>query len=649
MTLPAPDRLRLPSLALWAGLLGLALAAYLGALKSPFVFDDLRSIPGNPTLADPFSIDAWNPPPGRTVTGRPVLNVSFAINQALHGDDPAGYRATNLFLHACAGLVLFGLLRRIWAHLALARRTATSMAFAATALWLLHPVQTQAVTYIVQRAESLMALWYLLTLYCFARAVRVGEAFQGIAAEPAPATRVRWAAAAIVSCALGMATKETMVTAPIVVLLFDVLIVSGRPGAAGHPRWRVHVGLFATWVIVALLAFRSGGRGGTAGFDVAIPVADYGLRQTAVVLEYIWLTVWPHPLIFDHGEWEPTGRARFIASASAILVLLAVTLSLVRRRRSAGFALAAALLVLTPTSSVLPILTEPKAEHRLYLPLAAGAAFATAGLHAAFGRRGVHLGLVVAVLFAGLTWRRNQDYTTARRLWADTVAKAPANARARANLAIELAAAGDPKAAEREFRAAIRLRPDYMDAHTRLSDLLATQGRLAEAEAEALFVAQREPNNSIIRNALGTIHAEQGRWAEADRDFAAALALNPDFAEAHNNRGGVLLELGDLGNARTHFHRALELRPDYADAHYNLGNVFAREQRYDDARQCYAKALTLRPDFAAAHAHLGIVLHALGERDRAIPHYQRALELHPDFAFVRERLAELLLPTPRNP
>src|SRR5271166_1611891 len=183
-----------------------AVAAYAGTFSVPLLFDDESSIAGNPTLRHLAS--AFWPPGDRTVTGRPFLNLSLAFNYAVGGTAVWSYHALNLAIHILAGLALFGIARRTLALRGVASGAAA--AFSVAFLWTLHPIQSEAVTYIVQRAESLMGLFYLLTLYCFIRGAGAGGW-----------SRLLWYGASVGSCLLGMATKEVMASAPLVVFLYD--------------------------------------------------------------------------------------------------------------------------------------------------------------------------------------------------------------------------------------------------------------------------------------------------------------------------------------------------------------------------------------------------------------------------------------------
>ena len=161
-------------------LVTLCLVAYHNSFTGPFIFDDVRSIRDNPTIRHLWPIGQCLHPPhqhGLTVEGRPLINLSLAINYALGRQKVWGYHALNLAVHILAGLTLLGVVRRTLQQprlLGCFGRAANGLALTIAILWAVHPLQTESVTYVIQRAESIMGLFYLLTLYCFIRGVGHG-------------------------------------------------------------------------------------------------------------------------------------------------------------------------------------------------------------------------------------------------------------------------------------------------------------------------------------------------------------------------------------------------------------------------------------------------------------------------------------------
>lgn len=617
MSEPRPEsfasRVALPALLVLAAAL-----AWANSFSGPFVFDDRPAILANRTL-DSFST-AWSPPrDGGTVAGRPLVNLSLALNHALTGEDVWSYHAFNLLVHVLAGLTLFGLVRRT-----LPGRGET-VAFSAALLWLVHPLQTAAVTYVVQRAEALMALCFLLTLYAFVRSLEPG--------------RAGWRVVSVLACLAGIAAKEVMVAAPLVVLLYDRTFVAGSVAAALRQRGRYYAALAATWILLGWLVASNAGRAGTAGFGTSIAPLDYALTQCGALVRYAWLACWPRALEFDYGtrvvlSWTEVGRQMLLVAVVVVIVVVAWW-----RRSAAGFLGLAGLLVLAPSSSVLPVATQTVAEHRVYLPLAAVAVAVAAALHALGGRRAILVTVGLAVALAGLTARRNEDYRTAVALWSDTVRKRPDNPRARVHLGNALVFAGRRGEAVAQYQEALSYAPDDPEAHHNLANILMATGRPAEALPHLAAAIRGRPQVVSSRLSYARALATLGRTGEAIEQYEAAARLEPLNADGEGGWGAALAAAGRLDDAIAHDQNALRLRPDDAQVHYNLGLAFARSRRLAEAIEHFETAVRLEPENVPARVNLGNALLVTGRTAEAISAYEAALRLRPDDPQIRANLA----------
>jgi protein O-mannosyl-transferase len=550
-----------------AALVLAGILTYSTSFRGVLVLDDIRAIAGNASIRS-FQT-AFSPPGECTVSGRPVANLSFAVNYALAPADVRdvfsldgppgsargsqadafltniwGYHALNLAIHLAAGLVLFGVLRRTM--------STPSLAFAAALFWMVHPLHTESVTYVVQRVESLAGLFYLLTLYCAIRA-------HGSRA-------IAWSAASIGSCALGMATKEVMVTAPILVALWDWTFA---PRPLDRRRKWLWVGLAATWAILALLVTTEHR---APSLDLGEGMAwRYLITQAGVVVHYLRLAIVPSPLVFLY-TWPLASSAAAVAPQLLLLgVLAALSVAALARRHPLGFAGAWVFLILAPTSSVLPIVTEVAAEHRMYLPLAAIAACIIGGVAAVAtrlgrlvpadavrARRAAVLGAVVVaaglvVSMGAATAARNQDYWSDERLWRDTVEKQPDNPRARVAYGQALLGQGRSTEAETQLREGVRLAPSDPAAHAVHGTALASQGRLDEAIAEFQSAVQWSGGRDVqALTMLSAAQAEARRFVEA-----AAVASTAARVAREQGRGPMADEL----ERRAAAYRAMAQQP----------------------------------------------------------------------------------------
>jgi len=515
--------------------------AYANSFSGPFVFDDFPSVLHNPTIRHLWPIwDALQPPRnGAAVEGRPIANLTLAINYAAGGLKPWGYHAVNLGIHLLAGLALFGLVRQTLkgrgqvAKVDLRRGgqllqpDPLAFAFAVALLWTLHPLQTESVTFISNRAECLMGLFYLLTLYCLSKGGR-----------PSP-TPSLWLGLSVASCLLGMATKEVMVSAPLVVLLYDRTFLAGSFREAWCRRRAYYLCLAATWILLgSLVASMGGSRGKAAGFDSFITPWSYALTQCKAVVHYLTLAFWPRSLVFDYGFSVVNAPGEVVVQALILFVLLAATLLSLRFRPALGFLGAWFFLILAPSSSILPLTSQTMAEHRMYLPLAAVIALAVgvawgqvAKLDLRRGRQVLQSGpilVVVAVLAVGLgfaTHRRNEVYQSEVGLWGDTARKCPDSIRAHFNLGMAYDEAGRRPDGRDEYFKVVLLDPFNADAHFRLADDLAIEGRMGEAIAHFQEAAFLKPANPEIHRNYGNALEAVGRGNEAAAQFAEANRL----------------------------------------------------------------------------------------------------------------------------
>jgi protein O-mannosyl-transferase len=606
-----------------AGLLAAVALAYHNSLSVPFVFDDPLAVLENPTIRRLWPItDVLIPPRGEglTVEGRPVLNLTLALNYAAGGTSVRGYHVANILIHWLGALTLFGVVRRALLLPRLHERFgAAAMPLAAIVafLWALHPLQSAAITYVIQRAEALVTLFYLLTFYCFVRGVQAtGTAAPQAAASVSEWTDAgsagvprRWFALAVVACLVGMATKEVMVSAPLMLLFFDRALVGGSFAEAWRRRRWVHLALFATWLLLALLVASTGTRGGTAGFGINVTPWTYALTQFEAVTRYVWLSFWPHPLIFDYGVAWVERAGDVLPFALVLLSLIAATLVAWWRWPAAAFPAVLFFAVLSPTSSIVPGNRQTLAEHRMYLPLAAVLVLVVCGLHRLSQRRATRRRLfaaaaLVALGFGVLTVRRNEDYRSELVLYRDTVEKRPRNGFARYNLGKAYAEADLHEQAIPQYQAALRLMGEVPGVHYNLANSLAALGRAEDAAAGYRAALRAEPRYARAHFNLGNVLVELGRKEEALGHFATAAELEPEFVEARVNQGGVLLELGRLAEAREQLERVLRTEPGHALAHFNLGNVCLLEQRWADAIRHFEAVIALRPDLTVAHERL---------------------------------------------
>ena len=460
-------------------------------------------------------------------------------------------------------------------------------ALASGLLWALHPLQTESVSYVIQRAESMGGLFVLLALYAFIRS----------AAEPPgrPLRRGAWEAASVGACLLGVATKETAALVPVMALLYDRAFLAGGLRAALRVRWRVHAGLAGTWVpLAALVAATGWNRNGSIGVGIAVRPWDYWITQPEALNRYLALAAWPHPLCFEYGRAWVRGPAGVLPFLPLTLLVAGLAAWALVRRPRAGFLGAWFVGFLAPTS-LMPGTTEMIVEHRMYLPLAAVAAGAAWGLGRLGGRRALWALCAWALVLGAMTAERNRIYRSETGLWRETIA----------------------------------LRPSNREVRYRLAVTLTGQGRLDEALAVYRELLAMAPDDFKAQTGYGVDLCLTGRPAEAIGPFRAALRAKPDAAEVHEDLGNALAACGRNAEAEAEFRASLRLSASRPQPWAELGNVLAAGDRLAGAEAMYAAAERLShgaPRYRVARAG---VLAAAGRTDEAADEYRQAAMAEP--------------------
>ena len=648
------------------------LLTYAYSLDGPFMFDDI------PAIAESGAVRAWpdvaaaiQAEPESPFASRPLVSLTFALNYDVHGLDVAGYHAVNLALHIGAGLLLLGVLRRTFARTGgVVAGRADGLALAAAAIWLVHPLNSEVVNYLTQRTESLMAVCYLLTLYAGIRALD----------DDRPG---RWYALAIVACAMGMASKESMVTAPLMVILYDRVFVFRSFRDALARRSALYAGLVATLAVLGWSMWLTP-RTMSTGFATAeSSVWIYLLNQTVMITRYLRLAIWPDALVLYYGWSQPVTLGAVLPYAVFIVGLVAATVVALVRRPMLGFVGVWFFITLAPASSIVAIASEVGAERRMYLPMMALAALAATGGALAIDRlRRDGGGRVPAwaptALVAGLclclaavTRARTAEYASPLTMaetvldrWPTPMARHMVGselvAAGRSEEAIEIladATAGYPPAhfdygtalfnvgrlddAEREFRAFLRLEPGspYVPrARAALGRTLARQGRLQEAAEELERAMAATPGNIEIRGLLADAYFQQQDFARAIPLYRDFLAANPGHPGAEANLAMALAATGAEGDALATFRRLVEADPRNVEARLNLAAALVDADNLAEAETHAAEAARLDPASVIAHDLHGRILAGVGKVPAAIAAFERALAIDPEFTPAREAL-----------
>lgn len=543
---------------------------YLSSFRGVFLFDDHLSIVLNDNLQDLRLL-----PNIFLNESRPVVALTFAVNYTLGGINAIGYHVVNLMIHVINGFLLFCIVRKLLQTKDLADRygkAAGGLALAISLIWLVHPIQTESVTYIVQRYESMAAAFYLLVLY---------SAFRGF---DSPHRRFWWHSAAVLFFILGMGSKETVITAPFMVLICEIIFLGKSfKRALSENRWfyaTLALGLFLSvwWRMQAPLDYE------TAGFGMKnVRPLNYAMTQLSVLAHYLKLVFWPTDLCFDY-RWpiaQSIGQV-FPQGLITILLLIATAVGLKFKPRLAFFGIWF-FLILAPTSSFLP-LEDAAFEHRMYLASASLVAAAViggfelivfggryvSGLHQRAGIFSALFVLVVVAVLGSLTFQRNLDYQNEMKIWLDVLKQNPRNPRAHHQVGFSLEKQGHLSEAIEYYRYALQLEPDYWEVYLKLGEAYYQQGRIEQAFESLRKAIAIQPKAPILYFRLGTFYLQQGDLDPAIKWFHRVLEMAPKAYRTCNNLGIAYLQQGNSDRAIYYFKKALEIKPKYSSAQENL-------------------------------------------------------------------------------
>jgi Flp pilus assembly protein TadD len=502
---------------------------------------------------------------------RPVANVSFALNYLAGGYDVKGYHLVNIFIHVANGALVYFLslmlLRRsqaIEGRASASNRRLQLAALLAAAIFIAHPVQVQAVTYIVQRMTSMATMFYLLSLLLYL----LGRARRDFAGRGAC-----WAGA-LVSWVLALGSKEIAATLPVMIVVTEYLFY--RDPSRPWPGVSLLYPLIAAAATIAVSLFYLGVDPATVitaeYTNREFSVGERLLTELRVLVYYLSLMVFPFPgrLSLEHTftiSRSIVDPVTTLAAAALLAAIFLAALRLARRRPIVSFCIFWFLVTLSVESSFVGI--ELAFEHRLYLPMFAFALAAAYLFSLTPPRRdaiAVALGVALVAAMAMASVMRNTVWQDPLRLWADAVSKSPTSYRARNNLGRVLVDRGDRERAAQEFAEAIRIKPDYAEPH----------------------------------NNLGTLLARAGRFEQAMLHFGAAIESNPRYAQAYNNLGVALLSQGRVRDAASQLGQAVHIAPGYAKAHGNLSRALG--QMGQSRESCRHLLVALRLDSTVPHS-----------------------------------------------
>ena len=681
----------------WVAIIILAfvtLFIYSNIYHAPFVFDDLVQIEDKTKIRDVgrfLSIEQLFAP-------RPLVEFTFALNYKFGKLNVFGYHLVNVFIHMMNAFLVYFIALNIGNLLPYSVKSPISrhsdvslMALVSALIFVTHPIQTQAVTYTVQRYASMAALFYFLSVlfYIKGRCALQGlkRPTQGVngqkpgsKANPTKRTKRKkkaeikekrengphrstfrlvhmgWFGLAFLFGVLAFLCKQNAASLPGVILLIEYIVFDRSwKGWKKKVSWLIPVFLLmALFILYVSGFFRDGFDFGRLLEDVSelsretveVTRWEYLCTQFNVIAIYIRLLFLPfgqnldYMYPFKEGFFDGATPLAFLFLAS----IVALGLWCIKKRPAITLGVFWFFITLSVESSIFPI-SDALFEHRLYLPMFGFALVVSYLLFDLLQNKKFWMGIIsVAVIgyFATATYLRNRVWQDSVTLWSDVLSKNPSNYRAHNNLGNALKDRGDVRGALGHYREALQIKPDFGDVHNNLGNALMRQGKLDEAIAHLQKAVRFEPGYASAYNNLGVALAANGDLKEAHRCFMAALRLKPDFAGAHNSLANTLAKEGKVEKAIRHWSMAIQLNPDYAEPHYNLGITLGRRGALKEAIAHFSEAIRIRPDNAKAHSRLAILLAQKGDLDGALKHFAEALKINPGLIEARQGMKEVL-------
>ncbi|MBW2708654.1 MAG: tetratricopeptide repeat protein [Deltaproteobacteria bacterium] len=685
---------------------------YSNTCRVPFVFDGKVQIENKEKIRDLqnyFSLKGFK-------SHRPLVEFSFALNYRLGNLNPLGFHLVNILIHVISGVLVYFLALNVFGRLSLfqggqsgppvasqthrkpkkrtrkpisSTRKPNAGAFSSSkipsmSLWVAllfvsHPIQTQAVTYIVQRYASMSAMFYLISVLLYIQARKLQLNMEGLGEgktwgddslkpnadkKSAAAFSCKipfYFAATVLSGVFSFLSKENAATLPGIILLVEYFLFDRSwQGWKKKWVWLVPLGVLLMFLGLYFLSSTRGLKFENLLEDVSILTRETGTvdrwgyfcTQFNVLVEYIRLLFFPFGQNVDHMYSLKSGffdGLTPLAFAFVVSIILAGIWN-IRKRPAISFGIFWFFITLSIESSIFPI-SDAMFEHRLYLPVVGFAVVVVYGLFQLFSSRIVcaNLFLAVAIVTFGVgTYLRNNIWRDPLSLWEDSARKNPENHRAHNNFGVELNGQGHLNRAIREYSRALKIKPDFADANNNLGNAFIRQGRFEDAIRHLSEALRKKPNFTGAHNNMGVALASSGDLNGAIRHFQIALRRKPRYAEAHNSLGNALAQADRVEKAMEEWTRAVALDPRYAEPHYNMGVAFDQKGDMRRAERSFSEAVRINPDYAQAYSKLGVISARQGDYESAMRLFSKALELNPRLADAQRGFREMIRLTPKG-
>jgi len=593
----------------------LGFAVYANSLNGQFVWDDHNLVKDNTYIKNwsypnkIFGGDIGAAVGIRYGAYRPLQMLTYMFDYSLWKLDVRGYHFTNVLLHILAALAIFWFVSILFDHWPLALFTSV--------LFLIHPINTEAVTYISGRSDSLALLFILL---CFIFYIK------GLDSK-----NTGFYLLSISSYTLALLSRENSLILPALLLLYHY---SFKKKIITREFFSV-VCLGLSYVVLRLTALKS--------ILPSLSSCPYLFERMpgffVAIANYIRLILLPFNLHMEYGK-KIFHFVDFQAITGVVITSFSLLYAFKKRKlnRLIFFSISWFFIALLPQSNLYPI-NAYMAEHWLYLPSIGFFLILAKGLTHPYQNRRFRIPAIILTValftfYANLTIKQNIYWREPIFFYERTLKYAPDNPKLYSNLGNVYYALDQKGKAIAAYQKAIEIKPDHLGAYNNLGSAYQAMGKHAEAIAIYQKAIEIDSEYAGTYYNLGNLYKAIDKQAEAVAAYQKAISINPDIAAVHNNLGLIYQAIHKNQEAIASYRRAIEIDPGFAGAYYNLGNVYSALDNEEEAIASYKNAISINPDYAEAYNNLGVIYNRIGKYEEAIVWLNKALELNPEYALA---------------
>ena len=574
---------------------------------------------------------------------RPFSFILWLAISTIWGLKPSSFHGVAVVLHLLCGLSFYCMLRAIIKNTRIGFGEFNPFApLITSAIFLLHPLQTESVVYSFQAMSVLpTAMSCFIAITCYVKYRSCGNKF--------------YLSAVFLLNFFASTSRESAIVLPVCLWIADWIFFCEGNVKESFRRWPIYLGclgISAATIAIGALSVSYSNAGMGFGYKLITPFS-YLTTQFVVIMKYLRLFIIPFGQNLDHDipVLYSLVSLKAILSLLALIGILTSGLYSIKKNPMFSFGILWFFLFLSPTSTIMPI-KDVIFEHRLYVPIA-GLIISLVSIIKLLINKPLICNLNINIIFrivlilvvvtlGSATYFRLNVWENSFTLWSDVIKKSPNKAKAYNNLGYVFVKQGNVNKAIRNYVEALKIDPNYLHPHLNLGILLASQKKFNEAMSHYSEALRLKPDYDKAHYHLGNLLFELGNTEEAMTHYSKALKINPYSHEAHFYLGLALEKQGNLSESLAHYSEALRVKPQYVDAHNNLGNVLARVGRYEDAMNHYNKVLKIKPNSPETYNKIGLVLMKQGKTSLATDHFYRALKIDPNFVDAHYNLGTFM-------